>query len=192
MAQPVELDKRLGGLVASLRKHGEFAADPLETILGAHSAQGLNSCKGAPPRRARGRGGFVFEAHGGCGPGVPTRGGASGFREWPLLPSFAVEARNLARGKWRRPLSVGCFLAYDTEKRLQKERLANEFMLDEWNVEAGPKYFDETVSGVKKAIEQADKAIKDRGTAPYRRPNSPGDFVSRISDHQRSSLLALH
>src|SRR5438128_6713497 len=30
---PVELDKRLGGLVASLRERGEFAADPLETIL---------------------------------------------------------------------------------------------------------------------------------------------------------------
>src|SRR5262249_44316398 len=30
---PVELDKRLGGVIASLRERGEFAADPLETIL---------------------------------------------------------------------------------------------------------------------------------------------------------------
>jgi hypothetical protein len=48
-------------------------------------------------------------------------------------------------------------------KRLQKEGLSKEFTLDEWNVEAGPAYFDDTVVGVQKAIEQAGKAIKDRG-----------------------------
>ena len=58
-------------------------------------------------------------------------------------------------------------LAYDTEKRLQKEGLANAYTLDQWNVEAGPMYFDETVEGVKNAIEQAKKAIKARGTEPY-------------------------
>src|SRR4051794_6333753 len=30
---PVELDRRLGGVIASLRQRGEFAAQPLETIL---------------------------------------------------------------------------------------------------------------------------------------------------------------
>src|SRR5213079_3502209 len=30
---PVELDKRLGGVIASLRERGEFAGDPLETLL---------------------------------------------------------------------------------------------------------------------------------------------------------------
>src|SRR6059058_336139 len=30
---PVELDKRLGGVIASLRERGEFVGDPLETIL---------------------------------------------------------------------------------------------------------------------------------------------------------------
>src|SRR5258708_31701651 len=30
---PVELDKRLGGVIGSLRERGEFMADPLETIL---------------------------------------------------------------------------------------------------------------------------------------------------------------
>src|SRR4051812_38938570 len=30
---PVELDKRLGGVIASLRERGEFAAEPLETLL---------------------------------------------------------------------------------------------------------------------------------------------------------------
>src|SRR5882672_7389393 len=30
---PVELDKRLGGVIASLRERGEFVGDPLETLL---------------------------------------------------------------------------------------------------------------------------------------------------------------
>ena len=38
--------------------------------------------------------------------------------------------------------------------------------IDEWNVEAGPMFFDETVTGVQKAIEQAGKAIQDRGAEP--------------------------
>src|ERR1700686_3659140 len=29
---PVELDKHLGGVIASLRERGEFVADPLETL----------------------------------------------------------------------------------------------------------------------------------------------------------------
>jgi len=45
--------------------------------------------------------------------------------------------------------------------------LAKEFTLEEWNVEAGPDYFDETVLGVQKAIEEAGKYIKDRSTQPY-------------------------
>jgi len=61
----------------------------------------------------------------------------------------------------------GMLLAYDTVKRLQKEALAREFPLDEWNVEAGPKSFDETVTGVQKAIEEAGKNMKDRSAQPY-------------------------
>jgi len=83
----------------------------------------------------------------------------------PLLRDQGNE--KLGTGEVETAVVRGMLVAYDTEKRLQKERLAKEFMLDEWNVEAGPKYFDETVSGVKKAIEQADKAIKERGTVPY-------------------------
>ena len=56
----------------------------------------------------------------------------------------------------------GMLLAYDTDKRLQKEGLAVPFMLDEWIVEAGPQYFDETVSAVAKAIQQASTALRDR------------------------------
>ena len=63
----------------------------------------------------------------------------------------------------------GMLLAYDTDKRLQKEALAKAYTLDQWNVEAGPMYFDETVTGVQKAIKEADKAIKARSADPLRK-----------------------
>src|SRR5439155_3968204 len=50
-------------------------------------------------------------------------------------------------------------MAYDTEKQLQKEGLAKDYTLDEWIVEAGSDYFDETASAVEKAIKQATAAL---------------------------------
>jgi hypothetical protein len=58
-------------------------------------------------------------------------------------------------------------LAYDTDRRLQKEGLGKSFALDEWWVEAGPAYFDETVAGVKKASAEATDLIKTRESKPY-------------------------
>ena len=48
----------------------------------------------------------------------------------------------------------GMLLAYDTELRLQEEGLSNNYKLEEWWVEAGPKYFDETFEGVREAVSQ--------------------------------------
>ena len=58
-------------------------------------------------------------------------------------------------------------LAYDTEKRLQKEGLSKAYTLDQWNVEAGPTYFDETVEGVQKGIEEAKTAAAKRPAEPH-------------------------
>jgi hypothetical protein len=69
-------------------------------------------------------------------------------------------------GEVERAVVRGMLSAYDTEKRLQKEGLGTDFTLEQWNIEAGPTYFDETVAGVGKAIEEAQKAIKVRSTYP--------------------------
>jgi hypothetical protein len=61
----------------------------------------------------------------------------------------------------------GVLLAYDTEKRLQKEGLAKAFTLEQWNVEAGAAYFDDTVAGVQKGIEAAQAAAAKRPAEPY-------------------------
>ena len=58
-------------------------------------------------------------------------------------------------------------LAYDTERRLQKEGFAKAYALEEWWVEAGPAYYDETVMGAKKASADATDLIKSRGSKPY-------------------------
>ena len=64
----------------------------------------------------------------------------------------------------------GMLLAYDTEVRLQKEGLAKSFALEEWIVEAGQEYFDETVTAFATAIQQATTALKSRAAEPYVRP----------------------
>jgi hypothetical protein len=75
--------------------------------------------------------------------------------------------RKFATGEVARAVVRGMLLAYDTEKRLQKEGLAKAFTLEKWWVEAGPAYFDETVAGVKKASAEAADLIKARESKPY-------------------------
>jgi hypothetical protein len=58
-------------------------------------------------------------------------------------------------------------LAYDTERRLQKQGFAKAYALEECVVEAGPTYYDETITGVKKAISVVDDAVKARESKPY-------------------------
>lgn len=61
----------------------------------------------------------------------------------------------------------GMLLAYDTEKRLQKEGLGKSIALEEWAVEAGPDYFDDTGKGVQKGIEEAKAGAAKRPPDPY-------------------------
>src|SRR5262249_34509619 len=63
----------------------------------------------------------------------------------------------------------GVLLAYDTEKRLQKEGLAKPFTLDGWGEEAGPAYFDEPVSAAQAAAKAAEAAIAARPSTAYTR-----------------------
>ena len=72
----------------------------------------------------------------------------------------------LGAGDVEQAVTKGLLLAYDTEKRLQKEGLAR-VSLEEWVVEAGPDYFDDTVKGIKKGIERANAEAAKRSSAPY-------------------------
>jgi hypothetical protein len=164
---PVELDKRLGGVIASLRERGEFVGDELETLL-------ITPPKDAIKAKALLLVGLgdedavslkLMEAVGRASLRQAARLGASRVGFAPLIRDQGNT--KLATGDVETAVVRGMLLAYDTEKRLQKEGLSKEFTLEAWNVEAGPDYFDATVTGVQKAIEEAGKIIKDRSTLPF-------------------------
>jgi hypothetical protein len=164
---PVELDKHLGGVIASLRERGEFVGDQLETLLitpprdtikaKALLLVGLGDEDGLSLK--------LMEAVGRVSLREAARLGASRVAFAPLIRDQGNS--KIGTGDVAMAVVRGILLAYDTEKRLQKEGLSKAYTLDQWNVEAGSMYFDETALGVQKAIEQARKAIQDRSTEPY-------------------------
>jgi hypothetical protein len=164
---PVELDRHLGSVIASLRVRGEFGGDRLETLLitpprGSIKAKAL-LLVGLGEEDALSL--KLMEAVGRVSLREAARLGARRVAFAPLIRDQGNT--KLGTGEVGRAVVRGMLLAYDTEKRLQKEGLSKDFTLEQWNVEAGPKYFDETVEGVQKAIAQARKATKDRSTEPY-------------------------
>ncbi len=172
---PVELDKHLGGVIGSLRERGEFVGDELETLL-------LTPPKGAIKAKA-----LLLV---GLGPEeslslqVLERVGKVSLREAVKLGAKRVAFAPLIRDQGNSKFPTGdveiavvkaMLLAYDTEKRLQKEGLAQPYTLEQWNVEAGPMYFDETAAATQKAIEQAEAALKNRSIKPYAQVKTPAE-----------------
>jgi hypothetical protein len=164
---PVELDKRLRGAIAALRQRGEFVGDQLETLLiippkdsiqakalllvglGDESALSLN----------------ILEAVGRVSLREAARIGVSHVAFAPLIRDQGNN--KFGTGEVETAVVRGMLLAYDTEKRLQKEGLSKDFTLEQWNVEAGPAYFEETVKGIEKAIQEAQTEIAKRSSSPY-------------------------
>jgi hypothetical protein len=163
----VELAQKLGGVIAALRSRGEFAGDELETLLLTPPAGTIKSAA------------LLLI---GLGDEVSLsldrmeRVGRVAFREAARLGIRRVAFAPLIRDQGDSKLGAGdvagavvrgMLLARDTETRLQKEGLAKAHTIEEWICEAGPKYFDETVSGVRNAIKEADSAIAARPPIPY-------------------------
>src|SRR5437016_1515225 len=155
---PVELDKKLGGVIASLRERSEFAGDELETLW-------ITPPKNSIPAKALLLVGLgpedslslkVMERVGRASLRAAAKAGAKRVAFAPLIRDQGNT--KLPTGDVEIAVVRGMLLAYDTEVRLQKEGLARPFTLDEWIVEAGPQYFDETVTAVDKAIQQATAA----------------------------------
>jgi hypothetical protein len=163
----VELDKKLGSVIASLRNRGEFVGDELETLLLA------------PPKDAIKPKLLLLVGLGdedSLSLERMERVGKVALRETAKLgvkrAAFAPLIRDQGNSKFGtgevgQAVTQGLLLAYDTEKRLQKEGLAKAFTLAEWVVEAGPDYFDDTVKGVQKGIEKAKAAAAQRPSDPY-------------------------
>ena len=163
----VELDKRLGGVIASLRERGDFVGDEGETLLLL------------PPKDVIQANALLLVGLGeekALSLAVLERVGRTALREAARLGVSRVAYAPLIRDQGNSKLGTGdvaaavlrgVLLAYDTEKRLQKEGLAKAFTLEQWNVEAGEKYFGDTVTGVQKGIEEAKAAAAKRPASPY-------------------------
>jgi hypothetical protein len=162
----VELDKKLGGVIALLRSRREFAGDELETLL-------LTPPEGAIKPKALLLIGLGDEAS--LSLDRMERVGRVAFREAARLGVKRVAFAPLVRDQGNSKFGTGdvagvvvsgMLLARDTESRLQKQGLAKAHTIEEWVCEAGPKYFDETVWGVRKAMKEAGSAVTARTPAP--------------------------
>jgi hypothetical protein len=164
---PVELDKKLGGVIASLRERGEFVGEQLETLLITPPKDSIKAkallLVGLGDEDALSL--KLMEGVGRVALREAARLGASRVGFAPLIRDQGNT--KLGTGEVETAVVRGMLLAYDTEKRLQKEGLGKPFTLEEWWVEAGPTYFDETVAGVKKASAEATDLIKARESKPY-------------------------
>ena len=164
---PVELDKRLGGLIASLRERGEFKGEEYETLLiktPAGTIQpkhllliGLGNEADLSLQR--------MESVGRTAVREAARIGAKQVAFAPLIKDAGND--KLPAGDVENAVVFGMLLAHDTEQRLQKQGFAPEFQLEQWIIEAGPTYFAETVTGVKKGVDQAQQVISQRPTTAY-------------------------
>lgn len=164
---PVELDKELGGVIASLRERGDFVGHEGETLLVI------------PPKNSIKAKALLLVGLGdedSLSLKTMERVGTVSLREAAKLSANRVAFAPLLRDQGNSKLDVadveravlrGVLLAYDTEIRLQKEGLAKNYTLKEWLVEAGPMFFDATVPGAQKGIDDAKAAIGKRASGPY-------------------------
>ena len=165
----IELDERLGGVVAALRDRGEFAGEPLETVLLTPPAGSIKARRllliglGDEASLTVGR----MEAVGRVALREAARLGVDRAAFAPLLRDQGDD--RLAVGEVERAVVGGVLSAYETEKRLQEQGLAPAWDLERWQVEAGPAFFDETVVGVRRAIDEVKAAVASRDARPYRK-----------------------
>ena len=72
-----------------------------------------------------------------------------------------------AVGDVGREVMHGALLAFDTERRLQKEGLGATVSLSEWILLAGPQFFHEVVPGASAGVDAAVAGAVARSGDPY-------------------------
>jgi hypothetical protein len=165
----VELDKRLKGVIASLRDRGEFAGDELETML-LKPPRGTIKPKLLLLIGLGDEDSLSLDRMERVGKVAVREASRLGVKQAAFAPLIRDQGNTrFDTGEVGRAVTKGMLLAYDTEIRLQKEEIGKEFALETWVVEAGPDYFDATVSGIQKAIGQAKDASAGRSSHPYQK-----------------------
>lgn len=167
LAVIVDFDKMMGGPIAALRNRGAFVGSELETLL-LTPPQGVMKPKQILLLGYGDEKQFSLE--------TIERIGTTAVREAirlkaarvafaPAIRDQGVEkfhGRDLARSFIR-----SIVLAYDTEKRLQKEGFRQPFSFKEFILEAGPEYFKEVIGGVEEGLKDGNADVESRDKAPF-------------------------
>jgi hypothetical protein len=165
-----DFNKKVGGLLSSIRDNGAFVGEMGETFLftpppntiapkrvlligvGDEKNLKLDTLKLAGRIAAR----------------ESTRLGVSHVSFAPTLRDQGSSRVDVAAGD--ATFVAGWILAYDTECRLQQEHLAPVATVATLTIEAGPKYFDSVVAEVEKAVATTGDALKTKVPQPFVRP----------------------
>lgn len=164
---PVELDKHLGGVISSLRERGEFAGTRLETLL-IDAPTGSINAKHLLLIGLGNESELSLELMEQVGQTALRTAAQLGIKRIAFAPLIRDQGNDtLKTGDVEVAVVKGVLLAYDTQTRLSKQQLAAPYALEEWWVEAGPAFYDETVAGVHKAVSDSAKLINGRSSSPY-------------------------
>jgi len=162
-----ETDAHLGGLLSALRNRGEFVGELGETFL-------FTPPRGSIPAKR-----FMV-----IGLGDEKDLSLASLRVVGRIAAreaVRLKARHLAwapviRDEGNTAIDVGqgdrAFIeemlsAYDTEKRLQDQGLADKFSIEDVVVEAGPAFFDSAVKQVGEGIDSTTTELGKRDRTPY-------------------------
>jgi len=162
-----EFDRKVGGILSSLRNRGEFVGELGETIL-------FKPPKGSIPAKRV----LVIGLGNEDKLSLDTLGtvGRVAARESVELKAKHVAWAPVIRDQGNSLLDVGeagqvfveqMLLAYDTEKRLQAQGMADNFSIEELVIEAGQSYFDGVVKHVGDVLESVTKEVSRRDARPY-------------------------
>jgi hypothetical protein len=167
------LDDKLGGLVSRLRNSGDFVGELGETFL-------FSPPSGSIPAKRLLMVGLGDEAAlSSNAMGVAAR---VALREAVRLRVKQVYFAPTLRDQGSSKLGVGevdsavvsqILRAYDAELRLQQQKLSPEFRIEEWIIEAGPKYFDDAVNEVGKAVAAASVTLQSSADATATSASKP-------------------
>lgn len=161
------LDQDLGGFITTIRDRGEFVGNELETLLVI-----------PPPNRMKPKALLLIGLGEEKALSLDTmqRVGTIALREAIRLKATHISFAPLLRDQNNATLDTGAvtravmqnvILAYDTEKRLQKQGLAHSFSIHEWVCEAGSAFYTGVSSQVKQAIALTNAQIASRSSTPY-------------------------
>ena len=162
-----ETDEHLHGLLSALRNRGEFVGELGETIL-------LTPANSSIPAKRFMVIGLGEEKD--LSLDALHLVGRVAAREAVRLQAKHVAWAPIIRDEGNTTLDVGegdrAFIeqllsAYDTEKRLQAQKLAPDFSVEDFVIEVGPTYFEGAAKQVEEGIESIADQVAQRNAAPY-------------------------